>query len=889
MKMRKIVAIAAAALMLFSIMPFSAMADSSVTLTFDDTAKRTVFTTECQQWEENGIVLTNNKGNSTSPVADYASPARFYKSSQIIVYYPTTMNTIIFHCNTAAYATALANSIGADLVIVEDKDVYYHPQTTEYAFELTGGQVRMDGITVQCSDTICEHEYEYECSEYCKLCGVRTRPAAQCVNNGPACTDGVCQYCGVAVAGLGHAYDNDYDADCNYCGEVREVEEAPDGYVLMTSLSIGDTVTLVAESASKELGGISTTSTKYGLGVAYVGAPVGAYPLTVEAGYNDSTYSFKTGDGKYLYWTSGNSLNVTTTKDAKSSWTVTFEGNNVMIVNASDSTRKIRWNTSSPRFATYTSAQTDIQLYGISAGGESGCAHEYDNDCDTDCNLCGEVRVAGHAWDSCADTDCNKGCGYIREASDCVYTSAYDTSCSECGATRAVELPAADSELTIPEANDVAMLGGSAYTSGKYYVTGVVESIANTTYGNLYIQDENGNKLYVYGVYGPDGTTRYDSLGDLQPAVGDEITLYGPLGTYSGAGQMKNGSLVVETTVCDECTYSGDYDPTCNVCFTEREITLPEADTELTFEEIEEIATGRDHNDYTDSKYYVTGTVTEVTSDVYGNMTIEDEAGNVLTIYGTYSADGSTRYDAMETKPVVGDTVKLYGIIGNYNGTVQMKNAWVIEHTAHTCVSDSEYECTDGVCTICGAAVAGIGHSYFYPCDVVCQICYQETNPDAAHTIVAVEAVEATCSQNGNIAYWYCSDCGYVWADEALTQQTNRMNIVVPATGEHTYDDDYDADCNVCGETREVPEIPVEILYGDADGDGEVTLTDAALLGQWLAGYEVTVNEAAADADGDGEVTLTDAALLGQWLAGYDVTLGPAEPPTFNDATLGWE
>ncbi|MBE6807059.1 MAG: hypothetical protein E7527_03460 [Ruminococcaceae bacterium] len=91
---------------------------------------------------------------------------------------------------------------------------------------------------------------------------------------------------------------------------------------------------------------------------------------------------------------------------------------------------------------------------------------------------------------------------------------------------------------------------------------------------------------------------------------------------------------------------------------------------------------------------------------------------------------------------------------------------------------------------------------------------------------------------------------------------------------EHVYDDEYDADCNECGETREV-EQPGDILYGDADGDGEVTLTDAALLGQWLAGYDVTVNEVAADADGDGEVTLTDAALLGQWLAGYDVTLGP--------------
>jgi LPXTG-motif cell wall-anchored protein len=32
----------------------------------------------------------------------------------------------------------------------------------------------------------------------------------------------------------------------------------------------------------------------------------------------------------------------------------------------------------------------------------------------------------------------------------------------------------------------------------------------------------------------------------------------------------------------------------------------------------------------------------------------------------------------MENKPVVGDTVKLYGIVGQYNGKPQMKNAWIV-------------------------------------------------------------------------------------------------------------------------------------------------------------------------------------------------------------------
>ena len=95
--------------------------------------------------------------------------------------------------------------------------------------------------------------------------------------------------------------------------------------------------------------------------------------------------------------------------------------------------------------------------------------------------------------------------------------------------------------------------------------------------------------------------------------------------------------------------------------------------------------------------------------------------------------------------------------------------------------------------------IPALGHSYMFPCDAHCQVCGEFTNPNAAHTIVAVEAKAATCTDNGNVAYWYCSDCGAAWADEALTQVTNRMNVVIP-TLDHTYMFACDAHCMVCGE-----------------------------------------------------------------------------------------
>ena len=60
-------------------------------------------------------------------------------------------------------------------------------------------------------------------------------------------------------------------------------------------------------------------------------------------------------------------------------------------------------------------------------------------------------------------------------------------------------------------------------------------------------------------------------------------------------------------------------------------------------------------------------------------MYVIDGEGNQLTVYGTYSADGSVRYDAMESKPVAGDTVRLYGIIGQFSSTAQMKNSCLIK------------------------------------------------------------------------------------------------------------------------------------------------------------------------------------------------------------------
>lgn len=97
----------------------------------------------------------------------------------------------------------------------------------------------------------------------------------------------------------------------------------------------------------------------------------------------------------------------------------------------------------------------------------------------------------------------------------------------------------------------------------------------------------------------------------------------------------------------------------------------------LTIAEAIELGTSMAQDTFTTKKYYITGIVKSIYNDTYGNMFITDSNGNELKIYGTLSSDGTTRFDGLDNKPVVGDTVTLYGVVGNYNGP-QMENGWII-------------------------------------------------------------------------------------------------------------------------------------------------------------------------------------------------------------------
>ncbi len=164
--------------------------------------------------------------------------------------------------------------------------------------------------------------------------------------------------------------------------------------------------------------------------------------------------------------------------------------------------------------------------------------HTYDNGCDPVCNVCFYTRTPEpHVYTNNCDTTCNV-CKAVRTITHIDENEDY-----KCDVCSAKVLPEAGTALTIEQALTIAKLyGHNAYTSQKYYVTGYIVSVANTTYGNMTIRDENGDEIYIYGLYGANGNPRYDSM-SYKPVKGDEITIYTVIGTYGSSAQAKNAWL----------------------------------------------------------------------------------------------------------------------------------------------------------------------------------------------------------------------------------------------------------------------------------------------------------------------------------------------------------
>jgi len=309
----------------------------------------------------------------------------------------------------------------------------------------------------------------------------------------------------------------------------------------------------------------------------------------------------------------------------------------------------------------------------------------------------------------------------------------------------------------------------------------------------------------------------------------------------------------------------------------------PKDPTELTsIADVLAIGAAKDNNTYTAEKYLVKGTIVEIKSEQYGNMYIQDEAGNKLYVYGTYNSDGSTRFDAMNPQPKVGDVVTLMSIVGKYNDEVQFKNAWVMELQAVACTNHVYDNACDADCNVCKETRTPADHVYDNACDADCNVC-KETRTPAAH-VYDNECVDADCNVCGATrevaGHKYTDECDAECnvCSEARTAphkvtaacdtQCDLCAAPITATAEHTFTAACDNTCDVCGSTRAV-------TCKDEDGDGRCDSCNKV------------VDQAAIDA-GKIEVEVGKVVVPSNVHAKGETVL-PATGTDFAEVTITWE
>ena len=161
---------------------------------------------------------------------------------------------------------------------------------------------------------------------------------------------------------------------------------ADDTYVKITStseLEVGAEYLFASETSSSDqrdnvMGAISTYGARVDLlksgttGTIVVSNNDKVNVITL--GGSEGSWTFHTSiEGKYVSWSSGNSLSVLDNANENSAqWTIQIASDGkATIANKGTSARLLQYNSSSPRFACYTSSQTKFCLYKKQEGGST--------------------------------------------------------------------------------------------------------------------------------------------------------------------------------------------------------------------------------------------------------------------------------------------------------------------------------------------------------------------------------------------------------------------------------------------------------------------------------------------------------------------------------------
>lgn len=312
------------------------------------------------------------------------------------------------------------------------------------------------------------------------------------------------------------------------------------------------------------------------------------------------------------------------------------------------------------------------------------------------------------------------------------------------GASQAINVLQLTEKVELPISTCAEVVAGE--DGVVYRVKGTVTSIANTTYGNWYLEDETGS-VYIYGTLYEGAEKQFAKIGI---EVGDIVTVEGPRKDYSGTIELVNVTVIDiekslikvdevspedallpieggEFTVSLTCkgegvsvvipedakswlTLSGVSlsGTTAVVKFVAAVNELGDRSTELVFVTekdgveykavtslsqtgsiIEATAAEINAAEDGETQYRLTGYISGDKESEYGNIYIKDATGEVY-VYGVLDAEGQSKqwFNMGINK---GDIVTVVGPKTSYNGSPQMKNVSIENHIAVTDKTITEF------------------------------------------------------------------------------------------------------------------------------------------------------------------------------------------------------
>lgn len=206
-----------------------------------------------------------------------------------------------------------------------------------------------------------------------------------------------------------------------------------------------------------------------------------------------------------------------------------------------------------------------------------------------------------------------------------------------------------------------------------YELTGEIQNVKNTKYGNFDLVDETGS-VYIYGLVDENGAYIFTDLG---LKAGDTITIVGKRQSYNDMPEMVDALYISH-----EVGEGTEPEP-------EPEPDQPGEIVPATIAEV--LAAEVDANVW----YEITGKIVNLANTTYGNFDLMDETGSIY-VYGltaTQVAKNDKSFESLGLK--AGDVVTLIGTRAEYNGTPQVGGpAYYVRHEAGADEPDAPAEGT---------------------------------------------------------------------------------------------------------------------------------------------------------------------------------------------------